>query len=61
MKINIAEEGTFCLIRLQAGKIMQVGMSKDQLATLQVFLAALSKDDPFIIMGDDHELELKNK
>lgn len=61
MNIKVADEGTFCLIRIQDGKIMQVGMSKDQLATLQVFLAALSKDAPFIIMGDEHELDLKNK
>lgn len=59
MKISVADDGTFCLVRVQDGKIMQVGMSKTQLSTLQLFLTALSKDDPFIVMGDDHELVLK--
>ena len=47
--------------QLKDGRIIQIGLTIDQSKMMQMFLAALSKDSPLIQMGDDYELEFKNK
>ena len=43
------------------GRIIQIGMTKDQSILLQNFLVILSKESPLVKMGEDYELVLKSQ
>lgn len=62
MGFTKAEDGDIFLVqRKEDGRLVQIGISKKQHSALQLFLAALSKDDPFLQAGKEYDLELKNK
>lgn len=55
--IKQAEIGTVGLIQeLPDGRIIQLGMNQEQFDTLQLFVAALSRDNPFVKIAGDNEL-----
>lgn len=41
------------------GKIIQIGLTKDQHTMLETFLGIISKETPLVQMGEDYELILK--
>lgn len=45
----------------EKGNIFQLGMTSDQYAALQIFVANLTKEKPFTKMGEEHNLVLKTK
>ena len=45
----------------EKGNIFQLGMTNDQYAALQVFVAQLTKEKPFTKMSEEHNLVLKSK
>ena len=45
----------------EKGNIFQLGMTNDQYAALQVFVAQLTKEKPFTKMCEEHNLVLKSK
>ena len=57
---KIAEPGELCLIQVQEnGRIAQIAMTLEQSKVLQVILAAMSKEQSFILMPEEHDLVLK--
>lgn len=54
--------GTFGLVcQSKDGTIKQIGMTQDQSQILQLFLASMSKEKPFINMPSNFDLTLKNQ
>lgn len=45
----------------EKGNIFQLGMTNNQYAALQVFVAQLTKEKPFTKMSDEYNLVLKSK
>lgn len=43
------------------GQIKQIGLTSSQSECLQVFAATLSKDNPFILLGEEYDLDFKYK
>ncbi len=43
------------------GRIIQIGLTPEQSEMLQVFLATISQDKPFVKMGEDYDLVLKSE
>ncbi len=55
------ETGTIALIQQdKLGRIIQIGLTKEQSQLLQIFLATLSKDSSLVKMGEDYDLVLKS-
>lgn len=60
-KFKNLEVGKIGLIQQDKnGVIQQIGLTQEQSDILQLFLAGMSKGKPFVCMGHDYELELKN-
>lgn len=56
------DPGNIALIqRTPEGRILQIGITKEQSEILQIFLASLSKESPLVQMGEDYDLALKSK
>jgi hypothetical protein len=55
-----AEFGTICLIQeSQDGRIVQIATTAEQSKMLQILLASMSKEQPFVQMGEEYDLVLK--
>lgn len=55
------ESGTITLIQqTEEGRILQIGITKEQSSILQAFLGALSKESPLIQMPEEYDLVLKS-
>ena len=62
MEVKELTAGQIGLVQLsEDGRIRQIGLTEQQRHLLEVFLAAISKDKPFVLLGEEWDLELKNK
>jgi hypothetical protein len=44
----------------EEGRILQIGLTENQSNCLQEFLAMLSRGNPLMLMGEEHDLVLKS-
>jgi hypothetical protein len=55
-----AEIGNICLVQeKEDGRIVQIAMTEEQNNMLQILLASISKGSPFVQMGAEYDLVLK--
>lgn len=60
-KFETVEPGTIALIQQTAdGRILQIGLTTEQSNQLQIYLAIISKNNPLVQMGEEHDLVLKS-
>lgn len=53
------EPGQVALIRItEDGRIQQIAMTKDQHSALQLFVASMSRETPFVTMPAEYDLKL---
>lgn len=61
-EIHNLKKGDFGLAYIdEDGRIMQIGLNTEQSKMLQLFLAALSMDQPLLKLKEDYELVLKSE
>lgn len=59
-KFERAEIGSICLVQeTEDGRIRQIGLTSEQNQVLQILLASMSKEKPFLQMGEEYDLVLK--
>ncbi len=62
MELENLKRGNIGLIQqTEDGRIIQIGLTPEQSNLLQIFLGTLSKESPLIQLGEEYELEFKNK
>lgn len=60
MEIGEITAGQIGLVQLSEDNVIrQIGLTEQQRHTLEIFLASLSKDRPFVLMGEEYDLVLK--
>nr|DAF21715.1 MAG TPA: hypothetical protein [Caudoviricetes sp.] len=60
MEIGEIPVGQVGLVHLSEDNVIrQIGLTEQQRLTLEIFLASLSKDRPFVLMGEEYDLVLK--
>ena len=60
MEIGEITAGQIGLVQLSEDNVIrQIGLTEQQRLTLEIFLASLSKDRPFVLMGEEYDLVLK--
>lgn len=60
MEIGEIPVGQIGLVQLSEDNVIrQIGLTEQQRLTLEIFLASLSKDRPFVLMGEEYDLVLK--
>ena len=62
MEVRELTAGQIGLVQLsEDGRIRQIGLTEAQRHLLEVFLASISKEKPFVLLGEEWDLTLKNK
>jgi len=60
-KFESQEPGTICLIMQEEnGRIFQLAVTEEQSRIIQILLGPISKESPFVKMGEEHDLVLKS-
>ena len=58
---KVAPIGTIGLIRqTEDGRVIQIGMTHEQMILLQIFLSGLSQKSPLVELGEECDLVLKS-
>jgi len=59
-KYDFIKDGEIGLITTKNGRIVQLGVTKETHRTLMILIASISKENPLVEMGEDHDLVLKS-
>lgn len=54
------EEGEIGLVMITNGRVAQIGLTPEQSIGVKFMLGILSKDKPFVIMGEEYDLVRKD-
>jgi len=60
MNTRFIEDGEIALITTDNGRIVQLAMTTEQHRALSMVLSAMTKEEPLVKMGEDHDLVLKS-
>ena len=60
MNTKFIEDGEIALITTDNGRIVQLAMTTEQHRTLSMVLSTMTKEEPLVKMGEDHDLVLKS-
>lgn len=59
MEVQELTAGQIGLVQLsEDGRIRQIGLTETQRHLLEVFLASISKEKPFVLLGEEWDLKL---
>lgn len=53
------EENEIGLVMITNGRVAQIGLTPEQSIQIKFILSAVSKANPLVIMGEEHDLVLK--
>ena len=60
MNTKFIEDGEIALITTDNGRIVQLAMTTEQHRALSMVLSSMTKEEPLVKMGEDHDLVLKS-
>jgi len=58
--LKFLEEGEIGLVMITNGRVAQIGVTPEQSTQIKFILSAVSKGNPLVIMGEEHDLVLKS-